>query len=128
MTGRNKKRLDGFAFPAPFMSVVIVATVLALAWVWLDCRRESLGQSIRALEKQKADLEDEYAREESKWMRMKAPHNLERALRRCRVSMKHPRADQVIRITGLRSLSVRQLHEWDAPPRYARLEKAVMNE
>ena len=128
MTRRNRKRIDGFVFPAPFVSIVIVATVLALVWVWLDCRRESLGQSLRVLQKQKADLNDEYAREKSKWMRMKAPHNLERALRRCRVSMKHPQAGQVVRIAALSVVTEQQLPDWDRPPRYAQLERAVMNE
>jgi len=99
MARRNrKKRMDGFMFPVPFAGFVVAASTLALGYVWLGCRCDSLGSDIRELEKESIALNKAYLNEEYRWTRIKSPRNIERALAAHGIQMTWPRRDQVVRL------------------------------
>ncbi len=98
MAKRNnrKKKVDGFIFPVPFAMLVIFASTLALAYVWLGCRCEAVGREIKTLEIEHEELRRGYVNAKYKWTRMKSPENLERKLREMNIEMGWPRKDQVV--------------------------------
>jgi hypothetical protein len=95
---RKKKRVDGFFFPRPFAGAVVLVVTLALAYVWIGIRCEQVGRDIKALEKDRTELQKKCTNEELRWTRMKALDNLERELARHRIVMTWPRRDQVVRL------------------------------
>ena len=57
MIRRNrKKRLHAFVLPAPFTVAVVAGSFLALSYIWLGCRCDSLGRDITMLEAEKIQL------------------------------------------------------------------------
>jgi len=99
MIRRNrKKRLHGFVVPAPYAGVVVLGMLLALFYVWLGCRCDSLGKDIKTLELEKTELKKQLLNEESRWTKMKSPGNLEMVLAKRKIGMAWPRQDQVIRL------------------------------
>jgi len=100
----NRRKRDGFAFPAPFTSLVAVAASLGLAYIWLSCRCEALGRDIKALEAEGETLQRRLLNEQCRWTRLKSPENMERALAALKIVMVWPRREQVV-----------YLHEEPAP-------------
>jgi len=98
MRRNSKKRMHGFVFPAPFAGVVVIGVLLALAYVWLGSRCDSLGSEIKTLELEKAQLKKDILNEESRWTKMKSPANLEMALAKHKIVMAWPRQDQIVRL------------------------------
>lgn len=92
----RKKRVDGYLFPVPFASLLVVAGVAALAYLWMISRCEAIGAEIKVLEAEAAGLEERFLNEELKWTRMRSPQNLERILVRNGVKMGYPGGSQVI--------------------------------
>jgi hypothetical protein len=92
----RKKRVDGYLFPVPFASLLVVAGVAALAYLWMLSRCEAIGAEIKALERAEAELTERYLNEELKWTRMRSPQNLERILARNGVRMDWPTGRQVV--------------------------------
>ena len=94
----RKKRLHGFVLPAPFTGIVVAGALLALSYVWLDCRCESIGRDIKNLEAEKTQLKKDLLSEESRWSKMKSPVNIEAVLAKHNIVMTWPRQDQVVRL------------------------------
>ncbi len=92
----RKKRVDGYLFPVPFASLLVVAGLAALAYLWMLSRCEAIGAEIKALERAEAELTERYLNEELKWTRMRSPQNLERILARNGVKMGYPSGQQVV--------------------------------
>ncbi len=92
----RKKRVDGYLFPVPFASLLVVAGVAALAYLWMISRCEAIGAEIKVLERADAELTERYLNEELKWTRMRSPQNLERILARNGVKMDWPTGRQVV--------------------------------
>lgn len=115
---RNKKKVDGFVFPAPFAGFVVMVSAFALGYLWLGCRCEALGVEIKDLEVRQKVLEKKYLNEEFRWTRIKSPGNLERVLKDLNVCMTWPRRDQVVRLYD----TSRDQN------RYAKLDRVKMNE
>jgi len=84
--------------PARFAGLVVLAVTLALAYVWLECRCETVGRELKKLESQITELDKLLRNEEYRWTTMKAPANIEQALARHGIVMTWPRRDQVVRI------------------------------
>jgi hypothetical protein len=95
---RNRKKVNGFVFPAPFAGVVVLVSTFALGYVWLDCRSEALGEQLKAMELRRTVLEKMQCNEEYRWSMMKAPQNMERALAKHGIEMTWPREDQIVRL------------------------------
>ncbi len=92
----RKKRVDGYLFPVPFASLLVVAGLAALAYLWMLSRCEAMGAEIKALERADAELTERYLNEELKWTRMRSPQNMERILARNGVKMDWPTGQQVV--------------------------------
>ena len=126
MIRRNrKKRMHGFVLPAPYAGLVVAGAVLALAYVWLSCRCDSLGRDIRGLESEKAQLKKELQNEESRWAKTKSPGSIETALAKYNIVMTWPRQDQVVRLYESRNVSSERTGN---SLTYIRREKAVIHD
>jgi hypothetical protein len=125
---RKKRKLNGFMVPVHFAVVVVLVSAIALGYLWLGCRCDSLGKDIKLLEARKAELEKKYQNEEYKWMRMKSPCSIEEALTKFGIAMTWPGKEQVVR------LSDRECLGSDSPDRaqyvlkYASIGRNVLNE
>ncbi|OVE75869.1 hypothetical protein BVX97_03420 [bacterium E08(2017)] len=115
---RNRRKVNGFAFPAPYVSVVIMIAVFGLAYVWLGTRCEMLGREIKKEEAKRKILVKRYLNEEYRWSRIKSPRNLERVLQEHGIAMTWPRRDQVVRLYDTH----------DYTKGYAKLDRSVLNE
>ena len=99
MANKNrKKRIQGYVIPVPVVSVLVVAMLLLLAYVWLDIRSKSLGTRIKALEQQQAELQKKYDLELYKWERVKSPQNIEKTLAQHGCSMIWPEEGNIVRL------------------------------
>lgn len=122
MGRRNKKKkLDSFMLPLPLAGVVVLVTAVALAYVWLDCRCETLGREIKALERDKELLKRKCLTEEYKWARMKSPREIDKALQKFHIEMAWPKSDQILR------MSPAEAREYN-PSRQTGLAKVGKNE
>ena len=95
---RKKKKVDAYIFPRSFAGLILLASVLALLYVWLGCRCEGLGKDLRTLEVRNEQLENQQRTEVLRWSRMKSPRNIEHRLAMSGIRMTYPRRDQVVRI------------------------------
>jgi len=93
---KNRKKKNGFVFPAPFASLIVLGAALALVYIWLSCRCDALGRDIKAFEIERTTLHKQLLNEEYRWTRMKSPENMERALARLGIAMGWPRRNQVV--------------------------------
>jgi hypothetical protein len=99
MRRRNrKKQVDGFVFPVPFAGLLVIIATLALTYVWMGCRCESLGKEIKALEQEREVLQKKYLTREYTWTQMKSPRNIEKALARFNIKMIWPANNQIVRL------------------------------
>lgn len=96
---KNKKKSAGFIIPKPLLSILALATILSLSYLWMMGRCEAAGQRIKALEGQRNDLRNRVLNEESEWARLRSPRNMEAALRRHNLVMTWPSEDRVVRRT-----------------------------
>ena len=131
MARRNRKkrrRQDGFVFPAPFAGLVVLISSLALVYVWLGCRCEALGRELRALEEVQSEARKQQANEAFKWARKKSPQSIEKALRRCGVTMVWPHGRRIVRLRAedLRMPPVEYYPE--DGQQYAKLDRVVRHE
>jgi hypothetical protein len=94
----RKKAVKAYALPVPLAGFVVLAGSLALAYVWMVCRCQTLGDELKQLETRRDVLLKEYQQELFKWTRLKAPQNLERALMQHNLSMSWPSSRQVVRL------------------------------
>lgn len=122
-TKKNRKRVDGFVFPVPFAGALIIVATLALAYVWMGCRCETLGRELKALESERATLEKQYQSEQNRWAQMKSPRNLERVLAKHEVKLVWPGPEQVVKFKGSSELESRRM-----VTQIGRFERVVMNE
>ena len=98
MRKRNKKKKDihGFIVPAPFAGVIIILSSLAVGYLWLDSRCQTLGKELKALDMESQELNKKLKSEEYRWSLMKSPANLEKTLKRHHIVMSWPRSDQIV--------------------------------
>ncbi|MBN2301518.1 MAG: hypothetical protein JXN60_03275 [Lentisphaerae bacterium] len=98
MARRNRKKINGFVFPVPLAGIAVILMTLALVYVWLGCRCESVGKDIKKLEAEQISLKKKCHNEELRWAQMKSPRNIEKSLARNGLVMTWPRRDQVVRL------------------------------
>ncbi|MFC1499065.1 hypothetical protein ACFLS1_11440 [Verrucomicrobiota bacterium] len=123
----RKKNVNGFVLPAPFAGGVILVSTLALGYVWLNCRCESLGKELKKLEVRKTQLHDQYLTEEYKWTQIKSPDNVERELKKRNIVMNWPRRDQIVRIYDISAFNKTPVRMAGNTTRWVP-GRAVMNE
>jgi len=122
---RKKQKVNGFLMPAPVASVVVMLSVLALAYIWLGTRCESVGKAIKNLESKQIILKQELSNERGKWAEMKSPRNLARALAKYGIRMSLPKSSQMVAIRGKFYDGWRDTFD---SPKYAKLERSQMHE
>lgn len=99
MANKNRKRqTQGYVIPMPVVSVLVVAMLLLLAYVWLDIRSKALGARIKSLEQQQAELQKKYDLELWKWERIKTPQNIEKTLAQNNCAMIWPEEGNIVRL------------------------------
>ena len=101
MAGRNRRKhpAEGF-IPVPFLMGIILIAVLALAYLWLESQCESLGRQMKYMEAQKRELDKKIGYEEARWANMKAPAEIEKALRMHNLVMTWPANGQIVRMSS----------------------------
>ena len=87
--------------PIPIIIIVVLLPAVFLGYLSLGSRCEALGKELKALDVEISDLKRKCANEEERWMRMKSPFELEKALRRWHLQMTWPDDQQVVRLTRL---------------------------
>lgn len=120
---KNRKRVDGFVFPVPFAGALIIVATLALAYVWMGCRCETLGRALKALESERTTLEKQFQSEQNRWAQLKSPRNLERVLAKHQVRLVWPGPSQVVKLKGSSVFDARRM-----VTQAGRFERVVMNE
>ncbi len=95
---KKQQQMNGYIFPVPFAGIVVLASALALGYVWLGCQCEALGDEIKLLESRGVDLSKKLLNAEYRWVRTKSPQSLEIALQRHGLKMDWPRAGQIVRL------------------------------
>lgn len=79
-------------------AVMLILFVMVIVNQLASSNCDQLTKAIREKERQLAKLEDERSRESARWEEMKTPEKLESALMRHGLSMRYPKADQVVRM------------------------------
>ncbi len=95
---KKQQKMNGYIFPVPFAGIVVVASALALGYVWLGCQCEALGDEIKMIEARGLELNKKFLNAEYRWVRTKSPQSLEIALQRHGLNMDWPRAGQIVRL------------------------------
>jgi len=95
---KNRKKLDGFVFPTPVASLIIIAAIVGVAYLWLCSTAEALGSQIKALENERTTLREQFSNEQLRWTRLKSPRSIEAALARYGIEMVWPHRDQIVRM------------------------------
>ena len=128
MARRNRKRtkVNGFIFPVPFAGLLVLLSILGLAYVWVGCRCEALGRELKALEFRRDALVKKYLNEEYKWTQMKSPYNIERVLNRHRIEMSWPHRHQVVRLSDVALLQAELAETTGDFLKLAKLEKVLI--
>lgn len=99
---RNRKRSKRMSVMASrsmhIGGVLVMFFVMVLVNLLASSSCSQLMKSIGEKERQLAKLENDRARESARWDGMKTSENLDRALLKFGLSMKYPRADQIVRM------------------------------
>lgn len=117
LRGNRKKQDEKGGLMAGFILIVGAVVLVGLAYVWIVSACETVGRDLRALEKERDVLAKQFANEEYRWTRMKAPLNLERAIEQHGLAMALPRLDQVIRLSEQGPLPVNVVASRGGPGR-----------
>ena len=107
---KNRKRdeVPG-VFPAALAMLLGGAIVVALSYLWLCGRCDSIGRRIKQFEQQKLAVERARVNEEFQWSNMTSPQNMEKLLKAHGLEMSWPAEKNVVRIH-------RRLGDEDATP------------
>ena len=98
---KNRKKLNVFVFPTPVASVIIIAAITGVSYLWLCSTVEALGSRIKALESERVALREQFQNEQLRWTRMRSPRNIEADLARFGIDMVWPRRDQIVRMQDM---------------------------
>ena len=127
MRRRNRrKRINGFITTMPYVGVVVLIASIALMYLWLNSRCETLGREIKQLEKAKEEFNKKYLTEEYRWAQMKSPKNIEKQLAKFKINMFWPSQKQVIRIADKSAMNDKPTST--AARGYASRQRNFMNE
>jgi len=121
---RKRKKLNSRIFPVPFAGLLVVGVTLALGYVWLCLRCQTLGDELKKLEERREILAREHQQELFKWTRAKAPHQLELALAKHKLAMTWPSSRQVVQLRADDLVADR----WHDGTQLARMERGRQDE
>lgn len=92
----RKWQTGGHAVPVKMAILILVASAMALGYIWLEIQCEALGKELKVLEAQRDALNRKCLQEESRWANMKAPGSIERALALHHLRMGWPSREQIV--------------------------------
>lgn len=115
---KDRKKL-ALPCPGPVASSLIVATLLALTYLWVCGQCESLGRELGELEQVRNQLSQQLNLEKSRWARNETMEGVIRGLARWDIEMKLPAVERVVVVRR------RDLLEGDLP-QAGRKEYAMM--
>ena len=96
---RNRKHFSReAALPTPFFLLLGSAIILALSYLWLNGRCETLGRRITQLENQKVDLVRKVKLERARWESAKSLEQIERLLQRYHMVMTWPDERNIVHV------------------------------
>ncbi len=125
---KKQQQMNGYIFPVPFAGIVVVASALALGYVWLGCQCEALGDEIKTTETRGVDLKKKLLNAEYRWVRTKSPQSLEIAMQRHGLKMDWPRVGQVVRLDKVARPRTFDSRELAGGMRIAKVSRNVMHE
>lgn len=129
MARRNRKKSqEGFVFPVPLATLLVVVAGLALFFVCLKSKTEGLGQEIKTLEARRDQLRQDVVKEQCEWARMLAPSSIEQSLKMHGLVMTWPNRDQIVRVRADGTLDNAGYPDSRPPSRLARVDRIVMND
>lgn len=129
MARRNRKKTQaGFIFPVPLAVALVLLAGFSLFYVCLKAKTEGLGQQIKALEANRAKLQQDLIREQCEWARLQSPASVDQALKGHGLVMTWPGRDQIVRMRPDGTIDATVGPEMRHPVRVARYDRVVMND
>ncbi|QBG46252.1 hypothetical protein EGM51_02095 [Verrucomicrobia bacterium S94] len=109
-TAKKKMKQNQVQVPFPVLlaNVLVLVAVMGLSYMWLCSRCDALGKEIKAKEAELARAKKRLVNEQDRWSTTTSPANLERAIKRHRLSMSMPDLSRVV-----------EVGHWDAAARTA---------
>ncbi len=107
-------------------STLVLAGVIAMAYLYLGNRCNTLGNEMASLEKEYSKLEQTLRVEESRWGRMKSVPGVKAALQHFNLNMDYPEPSRIVHLREL-PLNPESLIN-DESPQYAQLSANIMHE
>jgi hypothetical protein len=92
----NTKMDSSYLLPPPALAVVILASIMALAYISVGARCEDLGREVSRLERDLDAKRKVLGNEQSKWHRLKSKPQVELALKAFGLEMDWPQQNQVL--------------------------------
>lgn len=83
-------------YPGPLLSVLIVAALVSLTYLWMCSRCEALGNEIASLEAHRAALDNRLRTEKSLWAERESLEGIRQGLRRFGIEMTLPSMDRIV--------------------------------
>lgn len=105
---KMKKNQVQVPFPVLLANVLVLVAVMGLSYMWLCSRCDALGKEIKAREAELARAQKRLVNEQDRWSTTTSPANLDRAIKRHRLSMSMPELNRVV-----------EVGHWDAAARTA---------
>lgn len=96
---KQNTRMDtSYLLPPPALLVVILASVMAITYISVGARCETLGKEVARLEKEIDAKRKVLGNEQSKWQRLKSEANVKQALKAFSLDMSWPRQHQILHL------------------------------
>ena len=112
----------------PLVTAACLAVGLFLSYLTIDSRCQVLGRDLKRLETDIEDLHRTSLSEESKWLRMKSPVEVEKALTRHHLAMAWPSERQIVRLRSGDVLAALRQSGWEADLQVAQARRTRVHE
>lgn len=94
----NRKRNRGMSVPPTLSLSLVLAVLLAVGYLWIANRCESLSRDIKRIEESRSDLQRRVANEQYKWANQTTLSRLEAKLAEFRIEMSFPPSSRIVRL------------------------------
>lgn len=99
LPGKKKRVSIKGVVPVHIVVAVVLLPAVIVGCLSLGSRCEAIGKELKALDSEITELKRKCANEEERWMWMKSPAELDKALRRWHLQMTWPDEQKVVRLT-----------------------------
>lgn len=94
----NRKRNRGMSVPPGLILLLVTGVLLAVGYLWIANRCETLSRDIKRIEESRADLQRRVANEQYKWANQTTLRRLEAKLAEFRIEMAFPPSSRIVRL------------------------------